>query len=347
MNPPIASDDYALNTALNIINRNTTSEYYEVNYPIVIFSVDFDEKKEFAEINTITSEYTSKKIIKSHILKNEFNNRQMHRHNYYELMYVLEGSVSHRIEDTVKIYPSNSCIIMDKKSKHNEIISGSFKAIQLLFTDEYWKSIVMHNDVNVNNLIHMPMNNMDKETEVLKTKEYIHYFPLDQNCPEIKDTVKLLAQIQKELENHLAGYYMIVHGLFIRFLLNLENEHIFHKENFDTTIQHQELILEQIITYIKDNNGRVNRKKLSYDMGYSSDYLNRILNKYMGVSLVCFGRNYCLDKAKELIITTDIPITDIIHMLEYSNRSYFYREFSARFGIGPGELRAINNLKNK
>lgn len=46
-----------------------------------------------------------------------------------------------------------------------------------------------------------------------------------------------------------------------------------------------------------------------------------------------------MEKAAFLLQTTDLSIQEVIEKVGISSRSYFYKEFAARFGVTPGVLR--------
>ena len=43
--------------------------------------------------------------------------------------------------------------------------------------------------------------------------------------------------------------------------------------------------------------------------------------------------------AEKMLMTTDIPIGDIINNVGYENSSYFHKEFKDRYGMPPNEYR--------
>lgn len=72
---------------------------------------------------------------------------------------------------------------------------------------------------------------------------------------------------------------------------------------------------------------------------YNADYLNRIFRKENAVTLASFIQNIRLGEAFRMINETQLPIGQIIHYVGYQNQGYFYRIFTHRYGISPGELR--------
>lgn len=75
--------------------------------------------------------------------------------------------------------------------------------------------------------------------------------------------------------------------------------------------------------------------------------------KELGISsLKDFVRERKLEKAVKLLQTSAMPIQEIIFECGFSNRTYFYKDFSSRFGMTPKEFRnkmkfADSSLKNE
>ena len=69
----------------------------------------------------------------------------------------------------------------------------------------------------------------------------------------------------------------------------------------------------------------------------SQDYLSRIFRQETGISFHQYLNNVRITKAKELIRTTALRLTDISQMVGYDDQSYFTKVFRRTAGIAPGE----------
>lgn len=56
-----------------------------------------------------------------------------------------------------------------------------------------------------------------------------------------------------------------------------------------------------------------------------------------------YRQSVIMEKAKELLISTDIPIEQLSENLGFSSSSYFRKQIHSYFGISPKEIR--KNLK--
>lgn len=71
----------------------------------------------------------------------------------------------------------------------------------------------------------------------------------------------------------------------------------------------------------------------------SPGYLSFIFKQETGVNLNRFIRDYRMEKAKELLETTNLKVVQIAEKVGFSNNSYFGRSFREYFGSTPESCR--------
>lgn len=74
--------------------------------------------------------------------------------------------------------------------------------------------------------------------------------------------------------------------------------------------------------------------------GLSARHLQRRFESQTGVPLMRFYRALRLDKARELLGQTALPVLDVALATGFTNGAHFARAFRARFGMAPGAARA-------
>lgn len=84
-------------------------------------------------------------------------------------------------------------------------------------------------------------------------------------------------------------------------------------------------------------------KMLAQLCNFNPSYLGQLFYKEVGESFSDFLSKVRNDKAKELILTTDLKISDIAEKVGYTDTSYFYRKFKKYHGVCPSTLRQIKN----
>lgn len=102
---------------------------------------------------------------------------------------------------------------------------------------------------------------------------------------------------------------------------------------------------DRLIDYIHNNysNPNLSKKSLIQNLDISSDKISIILAKRYNQKFREFLNNIRLNKASELIKTTDMTITEISFETGFQQPSSFNRSFKKRFGKSPREFRNDNN----
>lgn len=101
-------------------------------------------------------------------------------------------------------------------------------------------------------------------------------------------------------------------------------------------------IVNFMVNYVKDNYSQdIYLESIADELGMSSNYLSHFFKDYMGVSFSDFLGKIRVEKAKEMISTTNKSINSICFEVGYINVNSFIRSFKKFEGITPGRYRDI------
>lgn len=110
----------------------------------------------------------------------------------------------------------------------------------------------------------------------------------------------------------------------------------------------QNLLITQIDQYIKQNYMKdIQISEIADAFNISRNYLFRVLKKNKGISLKSYLSNIRIQEAKSMLITTDMPITQISEMLGFKTYSAFFKMFKAATNSTPKEYRAVKKNTNE
>ena len=238
--------------------------------------------------------------------------KSMHRHNFYELMYVADGRLYQNIENTRHLYPKGSCCLMNMNIRHLEEFDEYCRVIFLEFTQEY-----------ILNLLQFPSVFSGKRT---KEYEMVRKF--------------FLHELDKEEASQRAYIDFIqIAGAMIGMLSALFDGALYTNTPvaFGNTSERE--LFDQITSYIREKDGQVRRKDLEEKFSYSGDYLYKTVEKYTGLSLYEYSTKFTMEKAEGLLLDSDLTIAEIMEDLGFSNRTQFYRLFRKNYGMTPREYR--------
>lgn len=272
--------------------------------------------------------------------------RPLHRHAQIELMYIMNGVITQYIEDDCRVYHEGECCILNKNVRHVEAYSSDFEAVFLMLSDDFLHRVI-EQDVVFQNFreyssnpspLYQELIRMQGETSAFQ-KEYIDFTPVG-NAHELSEKAEsLLMEILQETICQESGFLSIVLGLISRFLALLSDSGCYRMNKISMHSTREDYLFNRVMLYLRKNTGRINYDELETLMYYSRDYLNRIVKKRSGKTLGELAKEICLEKAATQLKETDKSVSEIIHTLGYTNRSYFYRIFQEKYGITPAEYK--------
>ncbi|MCM0647326.1 response regulator transcription factor [Clostridium swellfunianum] len=105
-------------------------------------------------------------------------------------------------------------------------------------------------------------------------------------------------------------------------------------------------IVQQVISHIDKHYGEeLSLKTLAQKYNINPSYLGQVFNKEIGESFSDYLNKIRNEKAKELLLNTNLKVNEIAVKVGYIDTSYFYRKFRDYFGISPNTMRSSKNYK--
>lgn len=133
-------------------------------------------------------------------------------------------------------------------------------------------------------------------------------------------------------ENSLSGIHKMMLALSAQFMeMNTAEESggSEHKKVIRSVIE----IVEQ---YYQED---ISLQSIAEEVYLSPSYLSYLFKKEVGVSLIKYITMTRLDKAKELLLSGNMKISDIAAKVGYQNYSYFNITFKNNVGVSPAQFR--------
>lgn len=108
----------------------------------------------------------------------------------------------------------------------------------------------------------------------------------------------------------------------------------------------EKLILENLSQLIGRNigNSALSLDDICKELGISRSHLHRIVKEQTGLSTTLFIRRIRLEKAKELLSTTDFRITEIADKIGIDSPPNFSKYFLQTFDISPTDYRRLTKI---
>lgn len=324
-----------------ISNASNEQELYNMSesYSVLYEKIEDDNFTIFH-----TSPYFTSGVVRKKDELPILNNRPLHKHNYLEVMFVLNGSLIQRIENKKFNYSKGQCIIMNRNIRHTEEFSSNFSAFFVSLSNSFLKNVISQSTITMEkkhlytkSKIHQMI--LDETLNVDNKKEYIDFVPIAPLQSYYPSFEKLFSLLVDEISNNLTGSELVISGYVNRLFAMLENPNTFQSIQKSEKGGNAEHLFVEITHYLEANKGRVNRKELETALNYSADYLNRIVKLYANMSLLDYGKIFLLKEAKSLLIYSNLSVSEIINRLGFANRTYFYKLFQEETSLSPIEYR--------
>lgn len=162
---------------------------------------------------------------------------------------------------------------------------------------------------------------------------------MDKSCSSFFDIQLLQDLIQKSDGNYLDGVFAL-RAYFVEMIFRLLREaHINIFSDYERIKK-----FENIFKFAKDNcNARLSPAAISNHLNVSQSLLSRTFKAETGQTIKKMIDNMLIQKSKEKLLLTDIPIKDIAAELQFSDEFYFSRFFKKNTGQSPRNYR-VNNM---
>lgn len=138
-------------------------------------------------------------------------------------------------------------------------------------------------------------------------------------------------------------YNIIIKGNLSKLIVMIER-----MTNAGANIQNEnsEHIVSEVLKYIHRNlNEKIKIEDLCKLVNISSTSLYAIFKTSTGKTVIEYINKLKTDKAKQLLIETDMSITDISYELGFNDSAYFYRVFKKNTLNSPKDFRKQRNIK--
>ncbi|MGI6256191.1 MAG: response regulator transcription factor [Acutalibacter sp.] len=114
----------------------------------------------------------------------------------------------------------------------------------------------------------------------------------------------------------------------------------------DLTLSHGKIkfLCDYIADHYQEN---LSLDVLSHITYLNSDYLCRIFKKETGINLMKYIKNFRMNKARQLLESTQQKITAISRAVGYQNCGYFIHSFTEQFGVSPEKYRQQHQTKGE
>ena len=249
-----------------------------------------------------------------------------HKHTFFEITMVCNGSCRLWIEDQVIIMqPGDICILPPQIQHAPESFSPSDTVLNLQIRQQTFQRLF--GDV------------MEPNSRLASFYAHIFYdrptkFLLIHtgDMPYFQD--RLIEMYEKFLNPtpYTDKILSLYSGLFLAELL----------ESYESTIEVYSIeekqtnaVIVPILLYMQDHLKSITLEQLSQQFHYSVAQLNRMFHRYTGTTYSAMLHRFRMERAAQLLQTSDMPVADIARLSGFRNSSNFFRQFRQAYQTTP------------
>ena len=250
----------------------------------------------------------------------------VHTHNFVEFVYTFSGRCVHCVDGVEFPARKGDLLFINSNSKHSIKSNDSVNYTDILIKPEYISDSLSNND-NVFSLLNLA--DFEEFADIINRENCLVNFPGEES-KSIETIINLLIR-EQETNNPGAG---IVLKSGINILLAM----IFRKMSL--SMRHSLGVDSYLLLYIKENcTTNISMREIATKCGYSIAHFSRLFKEYAGINFSEYVTNCRIEKACGLLLETEMPIEEIIYTCGFTNRTRFFKVFTAKTGITPKKYR--------
>lgn len=250
-----------------------------------------------------------------------FRTMEFHAHDFLELYYFLDGSVTYYIEDQVYDLCPGDLLIIPAGKMHRPVIANEHAAYErmvLWITPQYLQSI------------DSPAGDLQKNLQKVGEHGYCVPFRGD-------ETVFVTALLKKLL-------YMQKNNTDPKFCAGAVELYlwtIFRSYGvIDTTHRNETQVIPQVIRYITEHFGEpLTLEDIAAEFFVSKSYLNRHFKAYTNSTVYAYIMALRLTHARRML-REGIPAVEAGRECGFSDYSTFYKAFKTQTGLSPQQFKS-------
>lgn len=264
----------------------------------------------------------------------------------YVFTYIASGSADFIVEGNKYMLSAGSVIIIPPFMTHIILSHGKEPLVQYImhfdFYEEPERRALIHKDILEDTEYQIPVSQKEKQ---------ICPDVLIADIPEAErnDIVRRYLGLLREFQENRPGKELLLKadclGLLVSSLRNARTSQI--KETKERGQKTKAWIhIEQAVEFINKSHlseGSDN-DSIAKAAGVSPNYLTRIFQEYIGISLHKYVMNLKVEKAWQLLLTGRVNVSEAARLTGFSSIHVFSKTFKNIMGISPSEF--MNQSRN-
>lgn len=253
-----------------------------------------------------------------------------HKHLFFELVYVLEGTANHTLDGITTALKKGDYFIVDFDSSHRYWNCQNLSLINCLFLPEMMDE-TLKGCHSFELFIHRCLIRYYKLSSTPTTVNRIFH--------DKEDVIfHLLTRMQEEYQKKQFGYTKMFQSLLIEILILTMRQVI-----GDHTPPIQSSIVSNVIQYLQEHYMDHHiLQNFCHDHHFSPQYISRKFKQETGLTIMNYLQNIRIEKSCDLLLSSDKKVTEIAYLVGYNDVKYFQTIFKKALLTSPSAYRKMN-----
>ena len=252
-----------------------------------------------------------------------------HSHNYIEMMYVLQGSVTHIIGENEIVLQKGDFLVMNQHVEHSIRAAGyEDVAINFIARQEFFD--IPQSMVGSGNAI------SEFLLGILRTKDsvqhYLHFrLNEDRYIESLVDCIVSSIILEHDFDERINQYMMGI--IFLHLLRHVEGL------TKNSSMDYHELLVQSVLRYIDTRYQTAQLARFADETHQSVSVLSRLIRQKTGATFQELLKRKRLQKAVQLLVESDLSVEEISANVGYEDPGHFFREFKKMYQTTPRRFR--------
>lgn len=254
----------------------------------------------------------------------------LHTHHYFEIQCVLEGQAEYATPAGVIPIRKNDLVFVPPNTSHSLCVFHGGTVISIGIRKSTFEKAfrdILSSDLPISRYFRSAM--AGKQNNEIFFRGALDDFALQLLLMMYRQQKVGTAEANK-INDHLAQSFTY---------------YIAEKSTDETMFGTAEYLQDKIWDirmYMVDHYRTVTLASTAKHFHYSESYLSRLIRRQLGMSFSQLLQTIRLEKSCELLINTDIKITELCERIGYDNESYYIQLFRKTYGVTPLQYRKRN-----
>ncbi|MDD6484551.1 MAG: AraC family transcriptional regulator [Clostridiales bacterium] len=244
-----------------------------------------------------------------------------HTHDFVELIYVIKGTVIHRVDDEFYKLERGGVVFINIGQTHSFFSHGKVEFVNIALKSDFFKR---KRDGTVDFFEYMKTQNPCADAGLFK--QCVQF-----NEKEGTQFEMIISLINDEYINKKENYDGVISSLFKTLTLLLI------RKMFEQQLNPVTLSIKEFIDLRSFDN--INIKNIADFFGYNPSYLSRKFKEDNNQTIISYIKENRANAAVILLESTDYSIEVIANIIGYSDVKQIYKLLKSIYGFTPKEIR--------